>query len=559
MLISNIDSISKNQINGIYYDHDHSEEFKFHLDSCQILNGEFLLYLNGIIFNRIELLKTDTKTYFSNYKYIDYELIQKFRGSYNFIHGSSKKIVAISDQFGSKPIFYYYKNGYYAVSNDFYELNKLLNKIRQPVLDSQSAYQMLTYGFMLGDNTIIEDIKTVPEGSISVFNIASSKLVIKKYHTFKFVHSNNTNIKSHLEKTNKLFEIAVNEMIEKDKEHGFNHLVTMSGGLDSRLVNAYVKSLGVENVLNFTIGQSSSLDVLYASKTTNHLKFSKLVRLLDDGLSLLSYKSVVENNFGLVLYSGQSHMYHGLKSVNFKQYGIIHSGQLGDVIFGNFYDYRKNRPLHVGYHSSKLLDKIELIDTKNTQEFLYETRGFKGVIRSHLALNEYSELWSPFLNLNLLEYCLSIPPHIKHDHKFYKEFYKRYHFKIGKIGSDRYFGANIFSNKIVIKLFKLRYLGFKKTFIWIGFKLKVIKKFPQNILKKSMNPFNYWVKENPNIETNLINEINESLEALKKHLGLEIYNDILNLKKNSNVTEKTMIITLLESMKNLFDINIKYK
>ena len=58
---------------------------------------------------------------------------------------------------------------------------------------------------------------------------------------------------------------------EFDKKYGYKHLVTLSGGLDSRTLLFYAYKLGYKNITIFTFSQKGYIDHKVSSKISKEL------------------------------------------------------------------------------------------------------------------------------------------------------------------------------------------------------------------------------------------------------------------------------------------------
>ncbi|PEN17505.1 asparagine synthase, partial [Bacillus wiedmannii] len=63
-----------------------------------------------------------------------------------------------------------------------------------------------------------------------------------------------------IEEMDSLFREAIRLQFEKDREYGYKHIASLSGGLDSRMVNFVAHDLGYKDILNYTFSQSNYLD-----------------------------------------------------------------------------------------------------------------------------------------------------------------------------------------------------------------------------------------------------------------------------------------------------------
>jgi asparagine synthase (glutamine-hydrolysing) len=69
--------------------------------------------------------------------------------------------------------------------------------------------------------------------------------------------------------------------------------------------------------------------------------------------------------------------------------------------------------------------------------------------------------------------------------------------------------------------------------------------------KNNMNPEQLWYDNNENVRKTLDSYYSSHIELLNDYKGLR--NDVIELYKTGNITEKTQVLTLLSACKLLFE------
>ena len=112
-----------------------------------------------------------------------------------------------------------------------------------------------------------------------------------------------------------------------------------------------------------------------------------------------------------------------------KELSFLHSGQLGDVVFGSFNktnhkeaDYKP----YIGAYSNKLLHKVNLekditLKYDNAELFNMYQRGFNGANGGLVPIQQYTETMSPFYDIDLLYFAMTIPVKYRSKQKIYKK------------------------------------------------------------------------------------------------------------------------------------------
>ena len=152
------------------------------------------IIFNGEIYNhkelRKELLKNNKFTTNSDTEvlltaYINYgeKCLSKLRGMFSFIiyDEISKIVFGARDTFGIKPLYYINNDDFIAFSSEYKALIKLLKNIS---VDHEALQNYLSFQYTPNYNTIINELKEVPNGTY--FTIKDGSLKFYKYHDIKF-------------------------------------------------------------------------------------------------------------------------------------------------------------------------------------------------------------------------------------------------------------------------------------------------------------------------------------------------------------------------------------
>lgn len=202
-------------------------------------------------------------------------------------------------------------------------------------LSEQGAVMLLTYGFMLENFTLCEEIKKVQPGCYVVFE--KGNLTEHRYCMLDNTPDYSITEAHAIELYDQEFRRAVALEFDKDKEGGYNqHLVTLSGGLDCRMTSWVAHEMGYTNQLNRTFSQSDYWDEIVPKQIASDLCHEWIFKSLDNGLWLYNLDNVLEITGGNVFYYGQAHSMSLIKYLDFNKLGgIYHSGQLGGGVMGS--------------------------------------------------------------------------------------------------------------------------------------------------------------------------------------------------------------------------------
>ena len=347
------------------------------------------------------------------------------------------------------------------------------------------------------------------------------------------------------------FRKATELQFNKDKEYNYKHLLGLSGGLDSRMVSWVAHDMGYKEQLNVTVSQSNYLDETIPKQIASDLKHEWFFKFLDNGLFLKNIDEITNITGGNVLYFGLAHLNSFYKYFNFENFGLIHSGQLGDVVFGTFYKEKKNNNNYKfgdGAYSNRFINLISdfnfKIDYENQEIFNFYNRGFAGANNGLLMPQEYTETYSPFYNLEVLEFALSIPVEYRFDHQIYKKWILKKYPDAAKYKWEK---INNYINSIGIK-YKNKTIFYNQIFP------KILKKLGlqnQNInTAKHMNPVEFWFNTNVELENFIENYYKKTINLISDN---ELKTDIENLFLNGKGIEKIQVLSLLSAVNFFFN------
>lgn len=529
------------------------------LDDKLFIDNELYFYvLDGVVLNKNEMLKKYSsnweETFIKLYEKNGDDFYKEFRGSFcgAIFDKKNNKWTIFADHIASRHI-YFSNNGSNLVLStdiklvyDYFKINEMKYK-----LDKDAAYLLLSYGFMLEDYTLCSDIKKLLPGHNLLY--INNELVLNQYYKLSNVQDNTKTEDELIELMDHYFRQAIKRQFEKDKEYGYKHLVALSGGLDSRMTCWVAHDMGYEKQVNFTFSQSDYLDETIAKEIARDLNHEWIFKALDGGNFLLDFDEITDITGGNVLYYGLAHGNSLMKLLNFDTLGLNHSGQLGDVVFGTFFK-SQNRDAQWkvgdGAYSTTFIDKTKKIKLnmqyENQELFNFYNRGFAGANNGLLATQQYTETMSPFYDIDLLDFALSIPLEYRYDHQIYKKWIIKKYPKAADYVWEK--------TKSKITEPTIKYKG-KKYYIKQFFFL-IANKLSGNRLaghdsKKNMNPLGYWYDTNLQLK-NVLDEY------FKKHIGLvddkELQKDLKELYLHGKVVEKVQVISLLAAITSFYAI-----
>lgn len=488
------------------------------------------------------------------YKDFGAKFVMEFKGVFSgfLLSKDEHKVFVFNDPLATKKIYYYHSPEHgFAFSSEMHVLSKYLRNNNVSLsYDYDGIYSLVLYGQMLNNFTVVEEIKALNYASVLVYDLQTKILKEDKYYTFK------KNIVSQklpevIENVNALMEKAGSQEWEHDIDNNYSeHLTLISGGMDSRINALLAKNLGFSPIDGYTYGAPHSSDVKIAQKIAQENFYCHSQFNLNNGEFFT--KNILENYIkptdGLTHFTANAIIYNAFSRFNMQGYGTLHSGQLGDTISGSFlkenFDFIGNSDKIglTGFVKDKeLLRKISSLESllhryQNTdyEIFTFEQRQVRGTLLGDSVVSNFIDQVSPFYNLDLIKYLLTVPNEFKKDQKIFFSWLQEkhpniLHYEWEKLGLKPNSNFNIKYGRLV----KKNVNGGKKYF---------------NLRYDSMNPIGTWFSEDPKLLQKfdtLFSFHMENIEdkELKKDLR-RIYDDNFFEYRN-----KFTVLTVLLSLK----------
>ena len=526
---------------------------KFIDDKIEFEDDEYILILDGVIFNKLELMKYKNTESWSEciikmYE-DDIEFFGRLRGSFNGVifEKKSENLISFTNHTGERAVFYSKISGkQIIISSDFNEIYKyfIKNKIKYNQ-DINAIKFMITYGFMLNNVTYIEEIRRLMPGSY----VTNQNIGVKYYHIFGSDKEKNFEDEDEIiEEIDRKFRQAIRRQFDKDKEYGYKSLVDISGGLDSRTINYVAKDMGYKNILNISYSQINSYEQEVTEMLVKDLGFDYIYKSLDNASFIYELDEIIEKNYGLSIYSGITGGKQLLESLNMDKYGLEHTGLLGDVADGTFEfkNYHTDAKYDDKYRFSNVLNKDilpkEILKNYLNQEmFYFYTRGMLGGACTHFIRRNYIETFSPFSDVDFLTLSHQIDLKTRYDNRIFRKWITKKYPDATKIVYDKTM-CDINSSKARVKLEKIK----RKLIPYIKSKIGIELKEEYS---KGMNPYEYWYENSQELRDFIKEYFEENLERVESK---DIQNLIKEVYEKGKVIDKMCVLTALGAIKKYF-------
>lgn len=535
---------------------------------------DYFVLVEGVILNNHELInKYKAKSWLDcvlkMYETCGDVFFKDFRGSFSglFYDKKQDKWLIYTNHIGDKQVFLYkIADNDYLFSSEIGFIVETCKLNELPLsIDKNGAYFSLTHGFCIEDLTLINEVTKLPAGNY--FIIEKGIVIEKQYHLFSN-KPNDIPIEEAIEKIDYYFRKAIKRAFEKDKEYGYSHITCLSGGLDSRMTTCVAHEMGYTEQLNITFSQSGYLDFSIAQQIATDLHHDWLYKPLDGGDFIYRNKFLSNLSYGNGFMLG--HGYSLEKYINFDNLGIIHTGQIGDAVIGSFFktlEYKNDYRVGEAAYSHELIEKLKdykfRYDNKyiNNEIFCLYTRAFTGANQGLLTFQENSESYSPFTDVDFLEFCYSIPLKFRLNHKIYFDWilykypnaanyiWEKSKKKISHIENKKEKKMYVMGYEVPHILDVYSFVKYLRGFVLR--RLGIIKKGqkPKTIVintKNSMNPVDYWYNTNPKIKEFMDSFWEENKELIPYE---DLKEDMTHLFKDCVVYDKLQCLSVLSAIK----------
>ncbi len=525
---------------------------KFPEDQIFLSDTEQVCFLDGYVYNKEDFIRPEgyhewSDSFAFSLREDRKGYLSKLRGAFCGYHYEKEtdRITIYTDQVSNKAL-YYYVDGDRWIASDCLEY--MVRVLRENSItyhfNRKAAEYMLSYGYMLDESTYAEEICRLLPGCLAV--IQNGNVTVERYHRIRNQEERMTE-KEAVEKADKAFREAIRREYEKDREYGYRHLTDLSGGLDSRMVSWVAHEMGYTDQLNMAYSQAGYLDERISRRIAGDLGHEYLFKPLDDARWLYDIDRNVRQNNGAALYSGITGGGRFLETLHADQFGIEHTGMIGDAILSTFYhdrsfNYRKPQ-LGLHRYSERLaytFDEEILKDYPCQEMFAIYTRGILGAQSSYMIRQHYVETSSPFMDVDFLDAVFSIPFEYRNRHHLYLLWMKEKYPGAADYGWEKWGGVKPKESHLFLRKVKTTERLAKQTFCRLFHR--------QNT--DSMNPMDAWYAKDAEIQRYYETYFESAIEC--KVFDEDLRRDISLMFREGNVTEKSMALTVLSVAKQYF-------
>lgn len=540
---------------GLYMDMDPVKQFndllnKFPNDQILQNTDQRICFLDGYVHNKSKIqneFNTSWPDAFSTALSANATgCLQMLRGGFcGYLYDRvDEKVIVYTDQVSVKAVYYYIDGEKWIISNNFVWMLQVLKANGCSVdFNVTAAEYMLTYGYMLDDSTFVRQIHRVAPGCY--VEMDHGKIKISRYYSLDNTEKKMT-VNEAVERIDQAFRTAIEREFEKDREYGYQHLVDLSGGLDSRMVTWVAHEMGYTEQVNVAYSRSGYMDNIISEKIACYLKHEYIFKSLDDISWMYDIDELTDKNNGSALYCGITGGDRLLSRISAGNFGIEHTGLLGGSVVSTLYKDRKvnyQKP-QAGYNRYSGLLSFALGETleksySNQELFALNTRGFLGAQSSYMIRQHYFETAAPFADVDFLETILSIPFEYRVGYRIYLKWMHDKYPGTTEFGWEKWGGVKPKESCIWLRKFRtLQRLVLRTGYGMFG---------KEN--NDSMNPVDYWYSKDRRIQSYCNQYYVDNMRKVDIEETLRVNIDRMFYK--GNFLEKAMALTVVAMWKKI--------
>lgn len=524
-------------------------------DDFFVQTESFVFLLEGVLLNKKKLLHEYAV---KNFETLVLELfaqkkeglIKEFEGEIRgFIYDKIANSLFVFTNITSTQRVFYGKFGKQIfVDTNLVRFNETLKNAgitSEPDLDS--LYQFLCFSNLPERKTPIIGISKVLDAHYLEIDCNDLKISEKEYFNLSEVATFKRNKDFAIDKIHEVFTDSVLMEYQKDTELGKNHLSLLSGGLDSRVAMMYaIQNNEIpDNALCFS--QSGYFDHTISEKIAEDFGIHYEFIPLDGGKFLYKIDELTEISEGMVFYTGGIHVSHAVEKMKYENFGLFHSGQIGDGVLGGFNsEPRRKKPTQFKIVvNDTFLPKVQdslsqILKNYETEElFLLRNIAYNRTLLGAHVLQQKRYQTSPFMSRDFLKLAISLPEEWKFNHYFYIEWINKHCKESTKYQWERTLMKPNAKWKTV----------FGDQFLKRSFRLlnEKILKTPQHA---SMYPYQYYYDNDRKMQEFYQDYFNKNLHRIENYP--ELLADVKQLFQSKNFHVKTQSINILSIFKLYF-------
>jgi len=401
----------------------------------------------------------------------------------------SRKLIICNDRYGFRPLYWSDRGNYLLFASEIKAILQDKNFTRS--VDLEAMAEFFSFGYVLGDKTLIEGIKLLPPASI--FTYYNGKMEIDQYWNWNRIRKAKIiNEEEIIEELGRLWFQAVDRRMQGKARIG----LFLSGGLDSRAIASAI-SPKYYPIHAVTFGKKDCYDYKIAERVADILgiehhfveitgknwlsNLEKTVYVTEGFLNVVHQHSwdaigVMKKYFDICLCGVEAALISGLylnnailSTTNMEQCCNIVFKKMnsGNIEFKNeekFYNQNIVKFISGISQKSIATSVREIIsDPEYSDYFFINNRIRRWCLMGSVCVQTKLEIRKPFIDNDFIELVYSLPNELRFNHYIYNKILLKFFPKTYKSIPWQRTGLPIGTSKIIEKIYKYYRAGKSKT------------------------------------------------------------------------------------------------
>lgn len=519
-------------------------------DSAEYTDDDVDIQLEGVLLNlpylKNNYLSKDTaeillKLYRKYGDKMPAELEGEFRG---FVWDKGVgKVYIFTNQTSTQSVFYSQSAEGIFIDTSLIRLNSRLKKSNSSVPNIVALYNLLCFGNMLENETVLQGVYKIHEGHVLTVDTKTNTLQENAYFLPAEPDSYSGSYKGAIHEADSLFRAAVALEYQKDNEYSARHHAFLSGGLDSRAAVLYAKKIKLTPDHLICFSQKGYPDERISREIAAGLQAEYEFIDLAPGDFLKNIDLLTTISEGRSGFTGGIHVHHAMQQLQHSDIKLFHSGQIGDGILGGFH----SQPRQIAPSGFKItVNKDFLPETEgslrnamarhSTDElFLLRNIAYQRTVLGAQVVQQKAFQTSPFMHTDFLNFCLSLPAKWKFGQRFYLEWLKE---KCPEATQYRW-------ERTLLKPDALWKTKFGDRFVKRGYNLVMARVL--NLPQQSMYPYQYYFDKSEKLQAYYNQYFQDNIDRLANYPALSA--DVNRLYRSSMFFHKSQAVNILSIFK----------
>ena len=239
--------------------------------------GNYTIVFNGEIYNYIELREdlklkghqfettSDTEVILHLYREYGEDCVKKLNGMFAFIiyDKSNNEIYVARDHFGIKPLYWYQDKNRILFGSEIKAI--LAHPEIKAIPATENLYEYLTFQFLIGDNTLFQNVKKCQPGHYSIINLKTWSFKTVNYWRPDFRTDVFHNEEFFINELQNILDDTITQQLRSDVPIG----TYISGGIDSSLVTIMASKIVNQPLKSFS-------GAFHEGPEFNELKYARI-------------------------------------------------------------------------------------------------------------------------------------------------------------------------------------------------------------------------------------------------------------------------------------------